>query len=224
MTIEPKINYERFDSYGAKLLSFSIGFSDNSDTYHSTSRRMFPVKLKPKMSLRGIELKIDFEGDSKRDIEMNISRFISALYEGADILLPDGFWYFCVFENASAPEEKAPWIMQTKFSLSGIRHDALETTDSHTSSFDLFVKGNYETPAIIEAMCYGTEVTVAGITISNIYGTLVIDGLNCTVKQNSSNKFSYTDLTEFPKLQTGYNTIVISGNTSVKVSYYPIYI
>ena len=224
MTIEPKINNMLFDSYNAKLLSFQIGFSSNSGTYHSTKSRLFPVKLNAKMSLRSITLKVDFEGSTVRDIETNISNFMSALYDGADILLPDGFLYMCSFDKATAPKEKAPWILQVTFALSGIRHDPLEQTDPMTSTTVIQVKGNYETPAIITAECYETPVTIAGITISDITGTIVIDGIKCKVTQNGVNKFANTNLTEFPKLKAGNNSIAISGNASVVISYYPIFI
>jgi len=43
------------------------------------------------------------------------------------------------------------------------------------------------------------------------------------VTEGGVNKFNDTDMTEFPTLETGTQTIDISGASSVKIEYYPIY-
>jgi len=234
--IDPKINGATFGTYGGHLLSYEIGACEYSNGYITPPTSMIPVKLRHTLGLRGVTLTMDFEGETENDIALNIAEFIGHLYNGAEILLPDGFTYFCVFKKASTPIEKAPWIKQVKFTLEGYRHGALET-ETLSASGSIFVDGNCKTPAIIRITTASTSITILGITISNISGVIEIDSYKKTVKQITggngapevtTNKFADTNMTEFPKLSPGLTTVEISGTgnaaTMVEISYYPIFI
>ena len=229
--IEPKIEGASFGTFNAHLLTYEIGATDYSNGYVLPPTSMIPVKTKHTLGLRKITLTMDFEGDTPNDIAMNISEFTKLLHEGAEILLPDGFTYRCVFKKTSTPKEKAPWIMQVKFTLEGYRHGALETK-TLTSTASIYVEGNCPTPAILKITTAASSVTVCGISVDNISGVIVIDSYKKTVVQIANgvttNKFADTDMTEFPKLATGYTPIEISANggaaISVEVSYYPIFV
>lgn len=226
--IIPRINGASFSVYNAHLLEYEIGPCSYENGYIVTAASMIPVKLKYSLGVRDIELKIDFEGETMHEIEQNISEFTELLHESAEVLLPDGFTYACYFQKASTPTEKAPWILQVKFTLEGYRHGALETRTLEESG-SVFVDGNYKTPAILKISTSATSVKVFGITIGNISGEIVIDSYKKTVTETvngvTSNKFADTDMTEFPKLKAGYNEIGIeaNGNVTVELSYYPIY-
>lgn len=224
--IDPMINGALFSLYKANLLTYDIDAVDYDNGYVLPPSSMIPVKLKYSLGLRGVSIKIDFEGDTMHEIEKNISAFTELLHEGAEILLPDGFIYSCVFKKASMPTEKAPWILQVKFTLEGYRHGAMETT-TLKSTGSIFVDGNYETPAILKIITSAKSATVCGISVENIGGEIVIDGYTKKVTQNGINKFGDTNMTEFPKFAPGYNKIDVAadGNAAitVKVSYYPIY-
>ena len=226
--IEPKIESASFGTYGAHLLSYEIGACKYSNGYVLPPTSMIPVKLKHTLGLRSVVLNIDFEGDTPYEIEQNISEFTEILHNGADILLPDGYSYSCVFKKTSAPKEKAPWIRQVKFTLEGYRHGAIESK-TLTETGSIFVDGNYPTPAILKITTSATSATVCGITISNIDGVIEIDGYKKKVTQTKNgvvtNKFADTNMTEFPKLEAGYHEIAISASAaiSVEVSYYPLY-
>jgi phage-related protein len=225
MDDKTKVNGYPLDMFNANLLNYTVGACEYNNGYFVPANSMFPVKLKGNIGVRPITLEIDFEGNSIKDITMSISDFTSMLQSKAEILLPDGFNYTCCFDDVSEPEQKAPWIMQVKFSLSGYRHGAMEFA-TLTGNSTLSVKGNYETPAIIKIIPNDAtqEVTVNGITVKNITDTVVIDGINKTVMENGVNKFLDTNLTEFPALKSGNNNIEISGNATVEISYYPIYL
>lgn len=224
--IAPRINGALFSTYKANLLSYDIGAVDYDNGYVLPPSSMIPVKLKYSLGLRGVALKIDFEGETMNEITQHISEFTELLHEGAEILLPDGYTYTCVFKKASTPSEKAPWILQVKFTLEGYRHGALETT-TLTSAGSIFVDGNYETPAILKITTSASSATVCGISVDNIGGEIVIDSYKKKVTQNGVNKFGDTNMTEFPKFAPGYKQIdvVADGNAAitVEVSYYPIY-
>lgn len=220
-----KINGYPLEMFEAHLLNYTVGACEYSNGYFVPTNSMFPVKLKGNKGIRPITLELDFEGDSLKNITTNISNFTAMLQKGAEIILPDGFHYTCSYDSTTEPEEKAPWIMQVKFSLSGCRHRAMETA-TLTESGTISVDGNNETPAIIKIIPNENtqEVTVNGITVSNITDTVIIDGINKTVMENGVNVYANTNLTKFPVLQNGYNSIEISGNAIVEISYYPIFL
>lgn len=226
MNIETKINGVLLKTYKAELLEYEVGACDFGNGYMLPPSSMFPVKLTPTVGLRPITLQIDFEGGSMHEIEMNISKLTAVLHGGADILLPDGFCYYTVFDKVSTPKEKAPWILQAKFSLSGFRHGAM-VTEKFVNGGSLFVDGNYKTPAIFKVTSQSETVAVNGITIQNMNSyPVIIDGMKKTVTRNGLNVFSDTNLTEFPTLTAGVNnfTVVASAYTELEVSYYPIYL
>lgn len=224
--IVPRINGAMFSIYKAHLLSYDIDAVDYDNGYVLPPSSMIPVKLKYSLGLRGVTLKIDFEGETAKEITQRISDFTELLHEGAEILLPDGYTYNCVFKKASTPSKKAPWILQVKFTLEGYRHGALETA-TLTKTGGIFVDGNCVTPAILKITTSARSATVCGISVDNIGGEIVIDSYKKKVTQNGVNKFGDTNMTEFPKLAPGYKQIDVAAEgdaaITVEVSYYPIY-
>ncbi len=226
--IIPRINGASFGVYKAHLLEYEIGPCSYENGYIVTAASMIPIKIKYSLGVRSIELTIDFEGETMHEIEQNISEFTELLHESAEVLLNDGFTYACYFQNSSTPIQKAPWILQVKFTLEGYRHGPLETRTLKKSG-SVFVDGNYKTPAVLKISTSAASVKVFGITIGNISGEIVIDSYKKTVTETvngvTSNKFADTDMTEFPKLKAGYNEIDIEadGDIAVELRYYPIY-
>lgn len=225
MNYETEINGQTLDMFNAHLCSYTVGACDYENGYMMPPNSMFPVKLDGNVGLRPIELEMDFEGDSISEIVMNISNLTAALHKNAEIFLPDGFYYTCVFDSVSTPEEQAPWIMRVTFSFLGVRHKELKK-QSFTQSGKMFVHGNYKTAAIIKITPQEgtTEIKVNGITVKDLKGPVVIDGIRMTVMENGLNKFKDTDITEFPSLECGENDVTVEGSAVVEISYYPIFL
>lgn len=226
MTVfEPKINGYPLDALNAYMTEYTVGECDYDNGYMLPPKSMMPVKLDGNVGLRPITIEMDFEGETMRDITIKISNLTAMLHKEAELFLPDGFYYTCVYSKASTPKEVAPWIMQVKFSLVGFRHGAMQT-ETFAESGTIFVDGNYPSSAAftITPDEGTTEVTVNGITVQNMGGPVVIDGIKKTVMEDGINKFADTNITEFPLLDPGYGSIEIEGNCTVDVSYYPIYL
>ena len=221
--IEPKINDALFSTYGAKMLSYKVGACDFTSAYLLPPRSMIPVKLSQTAGLRSITLTFDFEGDTPREIALNISKVTALMLNMPDILLPDGFYYRCVYDKQSTPEEKAPWISKVQYSLSGYRHGVKETV-TMTQSGNITVGGNYMTPAVVRITSAESTVKVLGVTVNNAVGVVIIDGLKKTVTKDGLNKFADTNLTSFPMLQPGLNTVDIDGASEVEINFYPIFL
>lgn len=222
---EMKVNDMPLSDYGAKLLAYEVDDSDRSDGYILPSSRIIPVKLRSKISLRTISVLLDFEGTDLEDITMKISDFTAQVREKADLILPDGFCYWCEYEGASAPENVAPWIMQVKFNFSGFRHGPLMNYYFSKTTY-VMVKGNYETPAIITVTPDPgvSEFTVCGIKVVNVKGPVTIDGIRTTITENGKNKFKDAPgMTSWPLLQPGSYQIPMTAGVKVKVEFYPIY-
>ena len=222
--LETRINGSSLGLYRASLLEYSIGAVEYSGGYIMPAAKALPVKLTPKIGLREIVLTLDFEGDNPREISKAISELTADLITSADIELPDGFHYWCVFDSASSQKHAAPWIDQVTFNLHGLRHEEMKTS-RFTHSGKMIVEGNRSTPAIVKLtpVSGASSMSFNGITI-NTSTVVTIDGVNTTVLDgNGNNVFGNTDMTEWPKLDPGDNTITLSG-CSAEISYYPIFV
>jgi phage-related protein len=90
-------------------------------------------------------------------------------------------------------------------------------------------EGNLSTPAIVTltpsenlSSVIITGLINSSITISNLNANtpVIIDGEQCLVTENGANKFSDTDMWEFPSLQPGANVISINNsNVTVQIEY-----
>ena len=227
---EARLNNEPFSVYKAKIISCDIGPCSFKNGHIKPSDSIIPVLLTPKIGTRSISLTLDFEGETEREIEKNITKFTMKLYEGAELFLYDGYTYFVVYSKSTTPKSKAPWIMQAKFTLTGYRHGNL-VTKKYTTPGKLYVDGDYKTPARIQASISSTSVTICGIefdlaSASGSNTQLDINGINKTVSQSGlGNIFHRTNMTKFPQFEPGENMITFSSGVSeITISYYPIYL
>ena len=223
INFDVRINELLLDSFKAKLLDYQVGDIAYSNGYILPPSSVWPVSLSPQKGLRPITISLDFSGESRYEIELAISNMKAILHQGADILLPDGFYYYSVYESCSAAKEVAPWIVNVQFSLSGVRHGAMKT-EKLSKSGNIFVDGNSDTPAIFKVSAASGTATVNDITITKMKNQVVIDGIKKTVTENGVNKFSDTTITAFPLLKSGNNSITISSGADLEISYYPIFV
>ncbi len=220
--ILPKINDQLLNTWGAEMLSYDVGSCSYKNGYIAAPGKPFPVRLAPNIGLRPITLVLDFSGATPADTAFAISMLTDELQNTSEILLPDGFLYWCEFDAASTPSRVAPWIEQVKFQLHGVRHGELQE-ETLTASGTISADGNMDTPMIVELTPTGSSMTFQGITISSS-SVVTIDGVKTTVKDAlGNNVFGDTTMTEWPKLKPGENTITMSGVASAKISYYPLF-
>ena len=220
--IHPTVNDRLFSEWGAIMLSYEVGQCEYKHGYLKAQGKPFPVKLKPSIGLRPITFTLDFSGLSPMETARQISDLTDVLMNTTEIMLPDGFYYWCEYDGTSTPERKAPWIEQAEFHLHGVRHEALETV-TLSASGTVDVGGNMETPMIVKLTPSGSGMTFQGITITGS-NVVIIDGVHTTVKKtNGDNVFGNTDMTKWPTLLPGKNTITMSGVSSAEISFYPIW-
>ena len=217
---------EIYKNYKARLLGYSVGPVNISNAYQSSKTSVIPVKLKESIGTRIITLNLEFEGDTCYEAELNISNLTAYLLNETELELPDGFFYFCILDQAPTPENKGGTFYTASFKLVGYRHGAMET-EVLTETGSVFNIGNCKAPAIITIEGASGSVTVNDITVDNISKTVVINGYDKTVMEVdgavTSNKYKDCTMTKFPSLDPGTNMIAITGTATVTVEYTPIY-
>lgn len=226
--IRPTINGADLKVFHAEMLTYSVGEPEYTNGYYRPPRSLFPVELDPEIGMRPVSFTLDFMGEDMHQIMLEISNMTARLHKQSDIFLPDGFFYWCVFGSASAPVEKAPWILQTEYSLQGLRHGGRRYIElpAGSGTTDVFIEGNYRTPVVYKITPGAAgAVTVAGITVRNLRAgvPVEIDGIRKKVTEAGANKYGDTDMTLFPALESGPNKITVAGNATVGVEYFPIY-
>lgn len=222
------INGTDISAYGAKLINYSVSGIPYSAHFVKAPQMAFPITFKGSAGLREIGLQLDFIATDAATAETNISSFVAACMAGCDLLLPDGYYYNCVFGAEEASKHVAPYISQLNIKLFGVRHGALVTSSAMTAETTLAVTGNRQTPArvTISNISADCSVTINGteIDISDTTGTVIIDGINCTVTNSGVNVFGKTNLTKFPVLNAGNNVIDMTNGLSVIIEYYPLFV
>lgn len=223
--VAPRINGMLLNIFDAEMLDdYSIGPCNYDGGYVLPPSATFPIILAGKVGVRSLSITLDFTGETRYERTLTISQFTQILQEGCELLLPDGFYYTCVYSGASTPKDKSPWITQVSFSLLAVRHGSKVIETFKTGVNTLNVKGNCNAPAILKIKATDTEVTVCGFTIKNIKGEVIIDGMEGTVLENGLNKFGdIENMTKFPEFNAGKNSIEIIGNAEVTIIYFPIF-
>lgn len=220
-----KINGVALSAFGGRLLDFSVTGSSYKNGYTMPPRGFFPVRYIGDIGLRDVTLTVDFIGSEWSDAETAASDFIAELVRGADILLPDGFLYYSAFDSDAAFKTPARNIVTHTVKLKAVRHGPLVSDQfSAPATITVTASGNRETPARLYAEGVSGACAVKGISITDLTGEIVIDGIEGKVTRNGQNVFANTNLTTFPRLNPGANTITASGSlTGLTVEYYPLY-
>lgn len=210
-----------FSTYGAKLIDYAVAGVDIKNNYMMPPAGFFPARYAGEVGMRTISITLEFKGTAS-ERELNASALTKELVSGADVLLPDGFYYYAVYKQDIASKRKGLIYSQKQYQFFGVRHGALETV-TLSSSGSITVKGNKQTPCRVTVANISGTVTVFGTTITGLTGTVVLDGIACKVTQGNVNVFGSTNLTEFPKLNAGANSITVPSGCTLTIEYYPLY-
>lgn len=218
---------DMYEQFKARLLDYKVGPPNIKNPYLTLTNSIIPVKLKESIGTRPIALTLEFDGDTCNESLINISNLTAYLLYENEIQLPDGFYYFCIFDKVSEPTLKGGTLYTVTFNLVGYRHGAL-VSQEFTESGSITALGNYKAPAIITIENASGTVTVNDITVNDIENTVIINGYDKTVFETDGiyrrNKFKSCEMTEFPYLYPGVNFIQITGSAKVTIEYKPIYL
>ncbi len=215
------LNDTQLSCFGARLLDYTVGAPGITNETFQGKNAQFPKLLASSVAARPLTVSLVFFGKSRNDVTRRISRFLAEAQGTCQLYLPDGFFYTSILQGVSDPQPIIPTQVQVDFQFLSVRHGAMIRIPLEKSG-EIYCDGNLEADCIFSLTAQGTA-SVQGVTVKNISGTVVIDGIQKTITQNGANKFADADLLTFPKLTPGKNVITLSAGAKVTIQYYPVY-
>lgn len=180
------------------------------------------TQISSKVGFKKITIKILFEAKDRNTAYKNICDFMANFIDEADIKFHNLEHYFHVYLTSSSIDDTEfdEWLY-LNLELDGYEYgeEVVEVMDGVTEK-TIFVKGNMETPCIIEITPKAdlSEIILKGfgddpIVVRNLVkgNTVIIDGVKGNVTCNGINKFGYVEMWEFPCLKKKYNYLLINS-------------
>lgn len=231
--------------YGLKLLSIEIGIPETLSEREQLPGRNAYVNTGNQgiFGQRPIKLTADRMGDYADWLE-GIAK-ISADINGREVEVEldenPGYFYYGIAAVSTTKENGVISDFEISILADPFKYGSQVSLFVGTaSSKAVEIQGDYETPCIIELVPSGaiSEYTIKGaardpvtgeaedITIKNLSAgkTIVIDGEACLVTEDGLNKYSDTEMWEFPTLLSGNNTLTFESSSvpcNVTVKYRP---
>ncbi|EOU2112854.1 phage tail protein [Clostridium perfringens] len=195
-----------------------------------------PSKIDKDEISKSITIKILFEGKTRDEIYENISKFNELFLDEATIKFKNLSNYFKgkIRDSSIEDTELDEWLyLNIEFECKAFGSEIIESLN-RVNTKTINVLGTYKTNVIVEVTPSVDliDLVINGlandpITIKNLKQgkKIIIDGKEGTVTEEGKNKFSDTDLWEFPFLTPGPNTITLSKNScDVVIKYEPRYL
>lgn len=176
----------------------------------------------------GLEMVFYVGGASRQECDIHTSHLIAECRKCTIKTDDDSFEYLSVLTEFDIEETGVDFYNEVTLVFSVIKRMPLFVC-SFTGG------GTYRNVGSIESGARLTinptkdieELVVNGITIKNLSANIpfIIDGILGEVKSNGINRFSDTDLIDFPKALPGNNVLEVSDNTcTVEVAFYPTFV
>lgn len=234
--------------YGARLLDYTVSGTVIVRTTGTSYNANFPKLFHSDYGQRSVAVTLVFKPKYPKNsgiiaklhsLTLQKSAFDALICKDiVDIGLPDGFYYNCVLLSVGN-ELFDGESLEVTYTLSGIRHlkmariSGTEINCSSTVRTDCRIIATAKDDWGEEAAAYiylNRHINPRGIRIANIKSgdVIVLDGMRCVVTKNGENAFSDTNITMFPQLNPGKNTVVTMGVQQDKMDfvteYYPTFI
>ena len=199
-------------------------------------RDLITVQTNSEIKLKPMTIRILFEGQDRDKIKTNISNFMTNLTDEVDIKfknLSNKFHAYLVDSDVEDTEFDEWVYLNLTFDCYEYGDEVTETIN-RTLTKNINLKGNIETPAIVEITpsIDLIDLTLRGldddpIILKNLKASkkLIVNGEEGTVTVDGENKFSDTDMWGFPKLIPGENTITVDKDSvDITIKYKPRYV
>jgi phage-related protein len=231
------INTIDISNFNAKQLKVDIQTSSLTNSSEWIKGTLNPIFQENDIGFKTIKIELYFKGASRDEVLTNISNLVSKL-TNAVILKLDGYSknYKCILSGSGETIKTVSGRAYRK-TLTFIGYafgDEVTETMNRVISKTINVSGNIIAPAIVEitpalsiAELIITGVSDESIIINNLTvgKKIIINGENGTVTVDGVNKFSDTELWEFPRLNAGANTITVDkSSTDITIKYKPRFI
>lgn len=223
------INNKDIITFNAKLLGYETEASDiDINTFETIDNTIYygnEVKRKE------LSVKLYFKGETRETVLANISSFLSEIAAESTIQFntTDNYSYSCIYLKSKIEKVTTThYIIEYTFSTIQ-RKDLVTLTPTILADaegnkyFNIVNSGTAAAPIKVTVTPLAATYSINDINICNltINSSLIIDGIEKTVKENGTNKFQDTELFEFPKLKLGTNKFKVSDDSVVTIEYYP---
>lgn len=216
---------------GASLLDYSIGEAPvTPETFQGLNRTSWNL-LKNKFAMRELSLTVVFDAPDLRTAKLNRSALNSALFDKADLYIPDdGFHYDIICTGTGAEEligigEKNAQV-KSRYTFKGIRRDDLKTVTLQSGEplYCLSTMPFTDCRLTATAGAAGTGYQLGGAVFTSVAAgdVLVFDGIDGKITKNGQNAAASVSWVTFPQLTPGTNLIECAD--AVTVEYFPTYI
>lgn len=227
------INNVDINIYNAILNSKNISVSEIENNILLLKNNT-AIKLNNKYKLKKIELKLTLEGENEDIINTNISNITKEMID-CIIEFNNSKYKYKAFLQESVPKKIYRYAYELDVTLIGYAYTDIVIEDlNRILTKTITNTGNIDTPCTVEITpsIDIIDIKIEGlsdepITIKNLKQNtpVIIDGESCLVIENGINKFSDTDMWEFPRLKPGANIIKLSKDScDITIKYKPRYI
>lgn len=230
-----KINNIDISTFKAKLMDRNIGSADFEIVNYWVKNSLNPyINENCTHSYKELTFTLDIICSNANELEIIKSNLIKQLR--LSTIKFDDIDYEYIGFCSEVP--KADYVMtgneilNVKMYVYCAGSEVAETAN-RVSSKTISVSGNLNTPAIIEITpsINIIDITVTGLgdpfTVKNLTTgqKVIVNGEDCTITQNGTNKYNDFDGWEFPKLKPGADTITFSrNNCDITIKYKPRYL
>lgn len=229
------INNINISEFGGKVQSKS--FSDSPIVKSATwlLNAPKPLVIGENKGFKSLSLKLLFQGSSRNDVNNKINSFMPQISE-CDIKFKNlEHYYHCYYESSNREETKIDEWLFVNINFICYEYDEEKTFNFNgLEEFTINNIGTDITPAILEIT---PNINLANITIEgladdpiiiknlNVNKKIILDGELQKITVDGINKFSDTEMWDFPKLNPGINLIKVNRNTcNIKIKYKPRFI
>ena len=229
------INNINISEFGGKVQSKS--FSDSPVVKSATwlLNAPKPLVIGENKGFKSLSLKLLFQGSSRNDVNNKINSFMAQVSE-CDIKFKNlEHYYHCYYESSNREETKIDEWLFVNINFICYEYDEEKTFNFNgLEEFTINNIGTDVTPAILEIT---PNINIANITIEgladdpiiiknlNVNKKIILDGELQKITVDGINKFSDTEMWDFPKLNPGINLIKVNrNNCNIKIKYKPRFI
>lgn len=217
------------NNLGAKELSINIQNVSVTNTSQWVQETLNPYISDSTTGFKAVEAKLIISGASRTEILKKISIMLSKLLSVSTIKFDEFEHNFLLVLADEGVTEKTidPCTYIKTFNLCGLEFGDKETLNIENKVVaTIDYKGTAKTPLSMKITPSSSEnLTIVlnknTLKINNVTAgkEINIDSINEEILENNINKYSDTDLWQFPFLQYGYNSINFSQNVKCNFEY-----
>ena len=227
-----KINSIDISTFNSKLCERVIGLATINIASVWENQFLEPINYIGEYKFKPIKLVFDVKCSNNTELEIMKSKLLKQLLQ-CTITFDDieDITYRCIQNGDAEIESVMKGNEIITVNLYGIAEGNQEIENlSSTTSKTINVGGTSKTPCKLTLnLTSATTITITGlsennITLTNVNGTVIIDGSKCVILENNVNAFGKSNLKDFPSLNCGANNITFSIAVNGSITYKPRYI